>query len=364
MSAGILIPYKMAEGAVREQREAAACQNDTEDDMDTDDIPVHVLSSEWTEAIARSIVESEEWPRYMEELRRVGDDEQFDDLSKKPNPENGPWVTRSPLLTNQVLGVPTDVIVGSISDLNNEHVEAPNEYLEGAAAVFPHNPSLRNETESVHSVPLWKTCSIRSSCKALDTSPVGSVLLKLSVVPQKQPKGFEDNAVRCEADWSSSPSSTSSCCTSQRPSKRSNNSAPDRSDVSSFSVRSSIEWSPEVEQFRAAMTSSGSSGDCDLVKSTFYISRTRSVILALEHMFVGHEQAICEKGVSPHASCSPAELNFSKRMLTERPSEEAALGVPRTDEAVAEKRLPLQRLGRGAFGRVFGVHIKGECWAC
>ncbi|KAG0432863.1 hypothetical protein HPB47_020442 [Ixodes persulcatus] len=116
--------------------------------------------------------------------------------------------------------------------------------------------------------------------------------------------------------------------------------------------KNSLEWSGEIEQFRAALFSSGSSGDCDLVKSSFQITKSGSSILALEQLFLTADQArrLYDNLPSPVAA---KVGNLQLKRLANKPCEEAP-------SATGVSKRSLRRLGRGAFGRVFGVHIKGR----
>lgn len=120
----------------------------------------------------------------------------------------------------------------------------------------------------------------------------------------------------------------------------------------SISDKNSLEWSGEIEQFRAALFSSGSSGDCDLVKSSFQITKSGSSILALEQLFLTADQArrLYDNLPSPVAA---KVGNLQLKRLANKPCEEAP-------SATGVSKRSLRRLGRGAFGRVFGVHIKGR----
>lgn len=124
----------------------------------------------------------------------------------------------------------------------------------------------------------------------------------------------------------------------------------------SSSGKTSAEWSPEIEQLRAALISSGSSGECDLLKSSFRISKSGSSIMALERLFLEAVDAVNEE--DRHLICGSRPEDCRGPQLSQVARKRAQ--NPGNASGISSERLPLQRLGRGAFGRVFGVQIKGR----
>ncbi|CAN7988749.1 unnamed protein product [Ixodes hexagonus] len=303
-----------------------------------------VLARALSDAIVRSIVESDEWPSFVEELRKVGDDDDFDDLPYKPTSKPyASWITGhlhsekgNDAFQNKNIpeAIPEDktrsTLIEKDSALNR--LQGDGSSVRASADPAGNDDAFRQTDKNCR---LVRTPRSEARC---------------SRALYSRSRSGNQQSARVSSSGQIFPSGKRASGTSP-PFKRSRSSLPSAAN-SPVSDEPSPEWSDHVEQFRAALLSSGSSGDCDLAKSAFHITDSGSSILALEELFRAADQARRLHDDSPF----PVAAGVRSLSKSKRPAKEL------TDEGhsvAGGTRRSLRRLGRGAFGRVFGVQIKG-----
>lgn len=436
----------------RHLRFAVVMGNSNNIELDTDEENVDCLQncavpSEDSEDIARSIVESEEWPSYIEQLRKAGGED--DDLACKPSSTSRyvTWRTRELHLVNKSLI--SEAENGDLLKLEDAYPaaesavrETSNELIKGLLSTSVGPAAVANAEEPVSPLQLPRTKvgsppvnkAVRrcftssfpdypdeclSSSRAASplksgqykvtpwgTPPEGSVVQhsgsrrslkgfrfgsphkQVALVSTERPALRRSLALLSLSELSESPLSNDRYTSPFVPTSGNNlrdgaTSGP-RTPGTSSSVftpvkqldsacsdvtgskspsyaKKVLEWSKDVEQFRAALASSGSSGDYDLVKSSFRISKSGSSFMALEHFFMVDNVSKPgatdqERPPMPRLNSTNGTPNLAKPSAASRITN---VELSPRDES-SRKNLPLKRLGRGAFGRVFGVQIKGR----
>ncbi|XP_075535173.1 proto-oncogene serine/threonine-protein kinase mos [Dermacentor variabilis] len=317
--------------------------------------------------IAKSILESEEWPSYVERLRQAGDDDENTEgmlLAERFGRQYPLWNANHRILDDVDPPLPTgclDVEANLPSPCLTEDDPLPapsNNSLRADDASSPtslllQHSSRKSVSDSREATSFTPDPYSRSSSRsAFLTSPFN--------LPQKLDIIEENKASRERKQSSSSkPLGTPGSSALRFLLGRSGSRNPESSPCAKGPITSknSKEWSPDIEQLRAALISSGSSGEGDLFKSSFRISKSGSSILALERIFLEVVEAS-----SQHQLCLAQIQGDIRSGLPSATlgDDSSALRRAVVPSSAKSKGLPLQRLGRGAFGRVFGVQIKGR----
>lgn len=321
-----------------------------------------------TDDIAKSILESEEWPSYVERLRQAGDDDEHIDgllLAERSGRQYPLWNADQRILDNVDPPLPIgclDVEADLPSPRLTDDIPLPS----------PLNNSLRVDDASPTNplLPQHGSRSSVSDCRQQTSSFTpdryskscsSSVFMSSTCKNPKKLDIIEENKASQERKQSSSskPLGTPGASALRFLSGRSGS----RNAESISSVRSSVtsknsgEWSPEIEQLRASLISSGSSGEGDLFKSSFRISKSGSSILALERLFL----EVIDASAQDQPCLAQIQEHVRDGLIPAAVGEDdSALHRTAITSSTTTKGLPLQRLGRGAFGRVFGVQIKGR----
>ncbi|KAH7977890.1 hypothetical protein HPB49_003862 [Dermacentor silvarum] len=317
--------------------------------------------------IAKSILESEEWPSYVERLRQAGDDDEHTEgllLAERFGRQYPLWNANQSILEHVDPPLPTGCLVVE-ADLPSPRL------TEDDPLPAPLNNSFRADDASSPNSLLLQHGSRNSvsDCREATSftpdhyskSSSRSVFLTSPFKPPKKLDIIEENKASRERKQSSSskPLGTPGASALRFLFGRSGSRNAESSSCSRcpLTSKNSKEWSPDIEQLRASLISSGSSGEGDLFKSSFRISKSGSSILALERLFLEVVEAS-----SQHQLCL-AQFQGDVRcgLPTTIVGEDCnALRRAVIASSATSKGLPLQRLGRGAFGRVFGVQIKGR----
>lgn len=362
----------MDEGTFSGNYEAADLAANDDDDLYAGS-EAAVESLALSDALAKSILESEEWPSYVEKLRQVGDDdEHIEGLLRADGPsgEYPLWKGDEPILPNVDPMLSTSRMEASaeLPSPYRKHAMPPLETVlrdEFEADEANNSSALQSRTEplltspvsdSRHATPLTSSSSGRSSSKSVYLTSSFTALTKLNIIEENIAK--PKNKLSSSSSSSSKPPGTTGVSVHRFLFGRSGsrNSETSSGAKCPLSAKNSAEWSPEIEQLRASLISSGSSGECDLLKSSFRISKSGSSIMALERLFLEAVDAVNEPEREPVFMSRPEDCRRPQL------SQVARKRVPNSENesGISSERLPLQRLGRGAFGRVFGVQIKGR----
>ncbi|KAK8770244.1 hypothetical protein V5799_013293 [Amblyomma americanum] len=348
----------MAETFQFTEREASEhlCHKDDELHTDDDDADHLALS----DAIAKSILESEEWPSYVERLRQVGDDdEHIEELlrAERPCQQYPVWHAHHAILENAGTTLPPgeEAAAADLPSSNlQEHTElqttlqvsvrADDSRDANASQLFP------DLSRSSISDPQQGTCfkpdhSTKSSSRSVFLSSPFTPLKKLDIIEED----VGNRESKRPSPYNKPPQGTPAVMASRFALGRSKSRKSETGSRGTTQSKNSPEWSPDIEQLRGSFVSSGSSGEGDLFKSSFRISKSGSSILALERLFLEAFEAS-----SQAEFCMAASKD--QRFALPGTSAQRQAGASCT----TSKGLPLQRLGRGAFGRVFGVQIKAQ----
>ncbi|KAH6947044.1 hypothetical protein HPB50_016908 [Hyalomma asiaticum] len=340
----------------------------TDDVMQEDEVHLgedadqHVALSD---DIAKSILESEEWPSYVERLRQAGDDDEHIE-GLLPAERSGRhyllWNADQSILDNVDPSFPVGCLDGQ-ADLPSprltEDIRLPTPLNDNLPVddESPTNPLMPQQGSRGSATDCRQPTSFMTDHYSKSSSR--PVYLSSAFENSKKLDIIEENRVSHERKQSSSkPLGTPGTSALRLQSGRSGSRNAEYISGARAS-KNSADWSPDIEQLRASLIGSGSSGEGDLFKSSFRISKSGSSIVALERLFrevidasAENQACLAEIQEDRDVRCSPtpaaagADVNDLRR---------AAMV-----SSTATKGLPLQRLGRGAFGRVFGVQIKGR----
>ncbi|XP_070394982.1 uncharacterized protein [Dermacentor albipictus] len=317
--------------------------------------------------IAKSILESEEWPSYVERLRQACDDDENTEgllLAGRFGRQYPLWNGNQRILDNADPPLATGCL--------DVEANLPSPFLRADDPLpVTSNNSFRADDASAPNSLLLQYGSHKSvsDCREATSftpdrysrSSPRSAFLTPPCKPPKKLDIIAENKVSRERKQSASSKPLGTPGASElrfllgrSGSRNSESCSCAKGPITS---KNSKEWSRDIEQFRAALISSGSSGEGDLFKSSFRISKSGSSILALERLFLEVVEAS-----SQHQLCL-AQIQGDIRCGLPPAAVGDDSNAPRREVIVSSakgKGLPLQRLGRGAFGRVFGVHIKGR----
>ncbi|XP_050052612.1 uncharacterized protein Mos [Dermacentor andersoni] len=317
--------------------------------------------------IAKSILESEEWPSYVERLRQAGDDDENTEgllLAERFGRQYPLWNANQRILDDVDPPLPTGCL--------DVEASLPSPCLtEDDPLPAPSNNSFRADDASSPNSLLLQHGSRKSvsDCREATSftpdhysrsSSRSAFLTSPFKLPQKLDIIEENKASRERKQSSSSKplgtpgSSALRFLLGRSGSRNAESSSCAKGPITS---KNSKEWSPEIEQLRAALISSGSSGEGDLFKSSFRISKSGSSILALERIFLevveaSSQHQLCLAQIQGDIRCGLPSATVG--------DDSSAFRRAVVASSAKSKGLPLQRLGRGAFGRVFGVQIKGR----
>ncbi|KAL1431991.1 hypothetical protein MTO96_013661 [Rhipicephalus appendiculatus] len=316
-----------------------------EDEVNIGEDADHLLAL--SDDIAKSILESEEWPSYVERLRQAGDDDEHIEglLPAERSGRQYPlWNADERILDNVDPPLPMgclDVEAGLPSPRLTDDIptaitteQQPSDCLQQTSSFTPDRYS--------------KSCS-------------SSVFLSSTSKNSKKLDIIEENEASKQRKQPSSSKPLGSLVASALRLLSGRSGSRNAESISSarcsVTSKNSGEWSPDIEQLRASLIGSGSSGEGDLFKSSFRISKSGSSILALERLFLEVIDASAQD--QPCLAQIPEDVRVG--LTPAAPGEYASvLRHTAIASSTTSKGLPLQRLGRGAFGRVFGVQIKGR----
>lgn len=318
--------------------------------------------------IAKSILESEEWPSYIERLRQAGDDDEHIEellLAERSGRQYPLWNADERILDD----VDPPLPVGCLdvkADLPSLHP------TDDFPLLSPLNNSLRVDDASPTN-PLPPQHCLRSSVSdcvqqtssftpdRYSKSCSSSVFLSSTSKKTKKLDIIEENKASKKRKQSSSSKPLGSHVGSSLHYLSGRSGSRNTESLSSArcsaTSKNSGEWSPDIEQLRASLTGSGSSGEGDLFKSSFRISKSGSSILALERLFLEAIDSTAQDLQSQAQIPEDVHVGLTRAAARENANARHHTAIA---SSTTSKGLPLQRLGRGAFGRVFGVQIKGR----